>query len=496
MRNKLRVLIILIIISMFTSACGQAGDSPCTELTLYAVLDVANRRREVIHVPDMERINAFIENRGNPYDINWAIHLNSVRSFLITAEEAVYDTVALFDLLRIMYGAYTYFGGDEVFLPVLEEILETILRQDYWVPVLLANLLYDHLVTVINDNHFIFDNRPVALQFNHFVWDVPFDKTENGFRRQDNGLYIVEIQNHDMNDVFRLSVNDSGQFFYSVVIFRPNDEINYTLNIVYENGYEETVFLWHSLTTPAHGFGEPPSLSFKNGIPVVTIRTVLGAFYPELPGYEDAQLLMSFVDTLMYEPVIIIDIRSLPGGFGYLPRTWLQNLFGEPVPSTYLQLSALLKITPPTDIYIPAAWRQVFELVEYLELTGELTEPCERFFATLSDYHLLLGAGGMVSNERLIILLVDRFTRSAAEIFTDLMLNIENTLVIGQNTAGMLITAGGFAPLHLPNSGISFLFSAELYIWPEGTWKDGMGITPDVWVIGDALSAALALLER
>jgi hypothetical protein len=43
---------------------------------------------------------------------------------LISMEDAQHDAIILFDVLQNFYGAYGYFGGDEVFLPLLDEILD------------------------------------------------------------------------------------------------------------------------------------------------------------------------------------------------------------------------------------------------------------------------------------------------------------------------------------------------------------------------------------
>jgi len=75
-----------------------------------------------------------------------------------------------------------------------------------------------------------------------------------------------------------------------------------------------------------------------------------------------------------------------------------------------------------------------------------------------------------------------------------LAFNIENTLVIGQNTAGMLNTSGGSA-LFLPRSGQHISFGHFAHVHPPGHLPEGIGLTPDIWVHGDALAATFAMLE-
>ncbi|MCL2364515.1 MAG: S41 family peptidase [Defluviitaleaceae bacterium] len=105
-------------------------------------------------------------------------------------------------------------------------------------------------------------------------------------------------------------------------------------------------------------------------------------------------------------------------------------------------------------------------------------------------------AGGhFIPNDRLFIILTDKNTVSAGEGMVDLVLNVENVLVIGQNTRGMLAKSGGLH-FYLPYSGILIHFGAAVIFKPKGLFQEGVGFAPDIWVYGDALEAALAFLDR
>ena len=86
------------------------------------------------------------------------------------------------------------------------------------------------------------------------------------------------------------------------------------------------------------------------------------------------------------------------------------------------------------------------------------------------------------------------FEVSGGETFADQFTNIENTLVIGQNTFGMLTTSSG-TPHYLPNSGMPVSMGRYLLLHPENTWIEGVGFEPDIWVVGNALNAAFALIS-
>jgi len=102
----------------------------------------------------------------------------------------------------------------------------------------------------------------------------------------------------------------------------------------------------------------------------------------------------------------------------------------------------------------------------------------------------------IVEREQVLILLVDRHTGSAGDAFADLAFNVENTLVIGQNTAGVLISDMAYPLLRMPNSGIPFSLGRSIHLHPQGHFAEGVGFQPDVWVTGDALEAAIAMLAN
>ena len=115
----------------------------------------------------------------------------------------------------------------------------------------------------------------------------------------------------------------------------------------------------------------------------------------------------------------------------------------------------------------------------------------------LGDYHFVWNhtPDRLVPSDQVIILLTDRYTASAGEGFVDFALNLENTLVIGQNTAGVAHKIGG--PIFfLPHSGVPVQFGAGIMFYPEGLFAEGVGFTPDIWTSGDALDAALAFFRQ
>jgi len=280
---------------------------------------------------------------------------------------------------------------------------------------------------------------------------------------------------HDINQILRLSMNEQGDIFYSPVVYVQDFIFDYTtfspiLNITFEDDSRYELPLELHLTPTI--LLTLPVLRFIDGVPVVSIRTMHGWPDPNDPGIE---IFMSFVEELRDEPVIVVDVRGNGGGNGLLPLTWLYELTGSFVPHTNAMLS--------TRLIAPRARTGPFGLSHFDD-----------------NHSSRLGrqADNLVVNHQLIIMLTDRRVGSAAELFTDSMLNMGNTLIVGQNTRGMLITGEilSFATHSLPNSGIPFTFGVTLSVFPEGLFAEGIGLAPDIWVHGDALQATLSLLRN
>jgi len=463
------------------------------ELTLDYAIQRANNRRNNISNVDMDRLWELIQWQ-EPLSIDLLRFVSGYRVSSLSREEAIYDANIMFEMLRHFYGGYNFLGGDEVFLPLFEDILEAINEQEQWSGSMFLQLLRDYLSTVIADNHFHIESHSLGVSYYVFIWDTPFERSEQGFRKQDTSLYLVDIVGYDKQDIFRLSVDEEGNFFYSAIFMKPESKgIIYDFDVVWSNGELETISLLRTPLSPTISGGEP-SLHYVNDIPIVTFRTGMGNPFSYTRYIDEyARRFISLAEYLYDESVIIIDIRTNPGGFSMLTRLWLDILLGEIVPNNFTILDSHWWEDIPQ---MPEEWYEVFGLVsdEYLEKYNELFErhdPSEY----IGNYHFFSTFPNQtIPNDILLILLVDRYTFSAGEFFTDQMLNIENTLVIGQNTGGALLTSS-FPPLYLPNSGISYIMGPAHFAFHENDWREGVGIDPDIWVIGDALTAALAILE-
>jgi C-terminal processing protease CtpA/Prc len=185
------------------------------------------------------------------------------------------------------------------------------------------------------------------------------------------------------------------------------------------------------------------------------------------------------------KPAVIIDVRGNRGGNGLLGMHWLYNLIGEIVPTNCVMLltggmdgleleMSMNSFSAPDDYFHSSMTQREFVNNHYIGF-----ERPDR----------------IVNSEQVLVILTDRATGSAGEIFVDLFTNMSNALIIGTPTSGTLTFSGNVSK-YLPNSGMMLNFGRGKMLWPEGHFAEGVGFRPDIWADGPAIQVALALLRN
>lgn len=161
----------------------------------------------------------------------------------------------------------------------------------------------------------------------------------------------------------------------------------------------------------------------------------------------------------MQEEANMVNLTGNGGGYMPIASEWWENYVGETVPTNHF------------SIYT----QQNMGTKGFVGMEDEMGVQVMDGW-TLVNTH----PDSFIENENLLVILTSKKTASAAEMFVDLSHNVENTLVIGENTAGCL-TGNAASPFKLMYSRIEVSYGNMVTIFPEGDFAEGYGYEPDLW---------------
>ncbi|MDR2166719.1 MAG: hypothetical protein LBE35_02570, partial [Clostridiales bacterium] len=136
------------------------------------------------------------------------------RPELLAHEEIIYEIDFLFDLLRYGYGAYQYFGGDEIFLPLREAMLAQLseMSDPLSIDSYFRDLLRPSLATVISDNHFMLHNHRFTVRSQLYM-------NESYIIREGEAGFVAEIggiKYRIIEDIYILpTLSREGEFVWA-----------------------------------------------------------------------------------------------------------------------------------------------------------------------------------------------------------------------------------------------------------------------------------------
>ena len=362
----------------------------------------------------------------------------------LSLEQAREDLDIFFTLLRTTYGAYEYFGGDEVFEKLKAESIEIL--EDTTTPygsmlVRLATALYLPLKGTVLDGHFrIGDSFLVPPLYTYYVPDV----------------YISDPAGLS-EDYVKPTIGPDGAITYGFFAM-SEDGSDLPDNL---GGYE---LAWTPCETVGSGnfvFAE----SEYRGIPTLQSRYM----YADTPeGEEQLERFAACGGEYADAPLLIFDVRSNPGGHSNWMAEWFEGWTGQPVRPhectghRYSQIRCALQDDPD---------------------------------AAMGTWDVYSDPGCWVEREGITFLLTDAATASAGE---DVLLDlhtVENTLVVGINTGGCFLVPGN-STYYLPNTGLPVFFGTGLMFHETMENRDTVGYAPDLWVNPpDAMEAVARMCE-
>lgn len=405
---------------------------------------------------------------------------------VLSPEQAKDDLDALFAILQSTYGMYYYWGGDEVFLAAKEQMLtqwESMRTQDsITAKDLESQLLYS--LQFLRDGHFHINEQPLHKPIlAHMYTQIAYQPYGDSFQSVESGKVVAGIEGYDdFTSLFKLSISHEGELVYFPVVLTSQDPLQ--IIVCYEDGTQEAFMPapWESHYEESE---RKIDLRRNSDIPVIFVRNM---GFDQAPN--DTGMGKEFLETAAQvkdDPIIMVDLRSNGGGNGLLPTKWFQAVTGQHVPTNFVSINYM------SDDSL-REWGDNLEnptRIPYDEMTGI------GGWAPISDNYMISFShpDRFVENDRLIILLTGKNTGSAAEIMVDQAHNLQNTLIVGSNTYGML-ASNAYVWIYLPNSGIKIQLGSMVSIFPDNYFAEFVGFQPDIWVAEDAEDLVLKMLER
>lgn len=446
---KSRIMSLFCCLAILISTCGctkvtqLVKDNQPTKADLLAEINEEHRRweggssdptpylRHYDDPADAQKSTDYLTDTYSEYDAAKELSL----------EEAEEDVNYLFDVFYYDFAFYDYFGGHTVFDQAKAEILQELQAKDSLTCKDLQEILVKHL-TFIKDGHFnINQNFPAEKDIPFFFRQVMFVKTDSGYQ-DSKGKTVVSVDGYpDLDALFKRSISKEGYLVYYPVLLKEakfdgtewdKHVCNEQLTVHYADGSTDvlTADTWSQYYKDLPK-GQNTDLRQTDGIPVFQFNHFDPFFLEET---NDAAAQMSNVGVSM------LDLRSNVGGYEEVAHQWInrysrQRMFGNGVRYSVLSAS-------------PSAQK-----------------------------------ASRANNDNILILLSGKCSASSAEITLDLSYNVENSLIVGENTNGSMISNSGH--IELPNSkcSVDMTFST-VYLTPDGSdyFEELRGFFPDIWV--------------
>ncbi len=355
----------------------------------------------------------------------------------LTMEQAREDVETAFTLLRTTYGAYEYFGGDQVFDGLREDALARLEEADPGLPLadVVAEALYTVLSPVVRDGHFAVGRRHLIEPYELNTYYVP-------------GVYI-DTPAGLSEDYIKPTIGPDGAITYGFfAMSKDGSDLPDTLG--------DHELNW-ALCESASSYSYSREVFYEGqcqGIPMLESRH-MSASTPE--GEAQLERFASCGGEYADAPLLIFDVRGNPGGSDHWLMSWFEGWTGQ-----------------------PAQPHRVFGH-RYSQLSckhhGPSYYPTER----MGTWDIQMEDGRWVEREGYTFLLTDRITASSGETAVEFLHTVENTLTVGIPTSGCSLGANHI-DFYLPNTGLRLYFGTGLSFNETMENRDGVGYLPDLWV--------------
>lgn len=379
---------------------------------------------------------------------------------ILTQQQAIEDVTYLFNAFHDCYGPYEYFGGAEVFDAVEETIKAELQTKETLIAADLEQILLENLA-FIKDGHFNINNKsPYMIKIPFFFREVAFVKTEEGYQAID-GRKVESVEGYDnLDELMKRSISQEGKLVYYPVLLKDNDP---SIRLDLPQSCKETLIVHYTNKTTQELKAEPFQIYSETFLKTPEeYQVVTSRQNGEIPVFQFNEFDLDYEEeisegakVLKKAPIAILDLRSNRGGSALIAEDWI---------SKYANTLVLMN-------------RNIIDTK-----TGE-------FLRNEEDK--------WIENPNMLIILSGKYSASASEMLIDCAYNLENVLIIGENTMGALL--GGQGSTCLPSSAVKVgVGNGLMSLQTEGDYFEELrGFYPDIWVpAGEAEELAVKLIEN
>lgn len=428
-----------------------------------------------------------LENKANKYTFLPSFKVDYDDNKSISNTAAKEDIDELFRLFKYCYGPYGYYGGDKTFKEVQDKILSEI-SKDKQIKVSDFKEIIRKNLQFITDGHFnIYDSNTVTKyyfqhSFYNYMGSDDYYKDKDGWYTMSgkDKLYVKEIDKSNKIDSYMYhSISDNGQLIYKLSVLKDeNTAYSINLNVKFSlNGSDVNKTIKLEKLQPA----TPDNTSIfkyydKDNIPVAKMTS----FIASSKNDPDDMAFAESGSKMKNKPVSIIDLRGNCGGVCDSQFKWIQNYIGKINPNYYS-----------------------FNREGSMTIVGKIADRVYKGlnnpgYATPKTPFVVMSPGkkaSVMKNDKLLIVLVDKNTVSAAEHFLAELSSMDNVLIVGTNSTGAYLS-GTPTMYGLHNSNIPVQLPSALYISPLSSDYEGKGMKPDILVNSkDALDKVVKMVQ-
>lgn len=388
----------------------------------------------------------------------------------VSPAKAKEDIDLYFRTLESAYGAYYYFGAEK-FEKAKKEMLAWADKQKGKISAAMLSSELTKKISFVRDAHFNAGEawgKEADKRIHHYYYCLKYSyqKDEKGYFTylpgSDAKWYVKDFS--DKRVSLKPTLRKNGAIVYAPTLICTDETAkNCTVQLEGEGGKlrKETIVF-----TKSKAFDSKGSRDFKkareNGLAYISIRTFDKAGDHGYPAFEQSGTELKDAE------LIIFDIRDNNGGSDEFGRRWVKNFAGkEPKENSFFAIknSKIRNIN-----------------------AGEKNKNGGFLSSVLQ--------GEMIPSDIPILVLVDNQCGSSGESMLNYLKSLENTLVIGSNSAGYQI-AGNVHGYRLPNTGMYFDFGTSFSLFYDSENVDYKGYEPDVWCNpSSALDAVAAMMAR